>query len=159
MTAIEDDRATRPPRVALYRDPRARSIFVQALFVLLLLWLGWELVANARSNLAAKGIVSGFGFLDNSAGFDVSQSLIPYGPTDSVRRLYLVGLLNTLLVAVLGIVLATILGFIIGMARLSQQLAGRPHRRRLCRIGPQPAAAVSAAVLVSRRARHAACGP
>jgi general L-amino acid transport system permease protein len=119
MTAIEDDRATRPPRVALYRDPRARSIFIQALVVLVLLWLGWELVANARSNLAAKGIVSGFGFLDNSAGFDVSQALIPYSPTDSVRRLYLVGLLNTLLVAVLGIVFATLVGFIIGIARLS----------------------------------------
>jgi general L-amino acid transport system permease protein len=119
MTAIEDERAARPPRVVLYRDPRARSIFIQALFVLVLLWLGWELAANARSNLAAKGIVSGFGFLDNSAGFDVSQALIPYSPTDSVRRLYLVGLLNTLLVAVLGIVFATLLGFIIGIARLS----------------------------------------
>jgi general L-amino acid transport system permease protein len=119
MTAIDDDRAARPPRVVLYRDPRARSIFIQALFVLVLLWLGWELAANARSNLAAKGIVSGFGFLDNSAGFDVSQALIPYSPTDSVRRLYLVGLLNTLLVAILGIVFATLLGFIIGIARLS----------------------------------------
>ena len=119
MTAIEDDRTAGPPRVALYRNPRARGIFVQALVVLLLLWLGYELIANARSNLAAKGIISGFGFLDNSAGFDVSQSLIPFGPTDSVRRLYFVGLLNTLLVAVLGIVFATILGFAIGMARLS----------------------------------------
>jgi general L-amino acid transport system permease protein len=119
MTAIEDDRAARPPRVALYRNPRARSIFIQILFVVVLLWLGWELVANARSNLAAKGIVSGFGFLNNSAGFDVNQTLIPYSPTDSLRRLYLVGLLNTLLVAVLGIILATILGFIIGVARLS----------------------------------------
>jgi len=119
MTAIEDDRAARPPSVALYRDPRARSIFIQALFVLILLWLGWELVANARSNLAAKGIVSGFGFLNNSAGFDVNQTLIPYSPTDSVRRLYLVGLLNTLLVAVLGIIFATVLGFVIGIARLS----------------------------------------
>ena len=119
MTAIEDDRAARPPSVALYRDPRARSIFIQALFVLILLWLGWELVANARSNLAAKGIVSGFGFLNNSAGFDVNQTLIPYSPTDSVRRLYIVGLLNTLLVAVLGIIFATVLGFVIGIARLS----------------------------------------
>jgi general L-amino acid transport system permease protein len=119
MTAIEDDRATRPPRIALSRDPRARSIVSQAIFILLLFWLGWEFVANARSNLAAKGIVSGFGFLDNSAGFDVSQSLIPYGPSDSIRRLYLVGLLNTLLVAVLGIILATVLGFAVGIARLS----------------------------------------
>ena len=119
MTAIEDDRAARPPRIALYRNPRARSVLVQALFVFLLFWLGWELVANARSNLAAKGVVSGFGFLDQSAGFDVSQALINYSPTDSYRRLYLVGLLNTLLVAVLGIILATILGFVIGIARLS----------------------------------------
>src|SRR3954451_24355098 len=119
MTAIDDDRAARPPRVVLYRDPRARSIFIQALFVLVLLLLGWELAANARSNLAAKGIVSGFGFLDNSAGFYVSQALIPDSPTDSVRRLYLVGLLNTLLVTILGIVSATLLGFIIGIARLT----------------------------------------
>lgn len=119
MTAIDDDSAARPPRVALYRDARARGIIAQALFVLLLAWLGWELVANARSNLAAKGIVSGFGFLNNSAGFDVSQALVPYGPTDSVKRLYLVGLLNTLLVSVLGIAFATILGFAVGIARLS----------------------------------------
>ena len=120
MTAIEDDLTGRPPRVALYRNPRARSVLLQALVVLLLLWLSWELTANARSNLAARGILSGFGFLDQSAGFDVSQSLIPYTATDTYRRLYFVGLLNTLLVAVLGIMLATILGFFIGIARLSQ---------------------------------------
>src|SRR6476620_7320030 len=120
MTVIEDDRAARPSRVALYRDARARRIFCQALAVILLLWLGWDLVANARSNLAARGILSGFGFLDRSAGFDVSQSLIPYSATDTYRRLYVVGLLNTLLVAVLGIIFATILGFLIGIARLSQ---------------------------------------
>ena len=119
MTAIEDDRTARPPRIALHRNPRARSVFIQALFVLLLFWLAWELVANAQSNLTAKGVISGFGFLEQSAGFDVSQALIPYSPTDSYRRLYLVGLLNTLLVAVLGIILATILGFVIGIARLS----------------------------------------
>src|SRR5688572_996228 len=103
MTAIEDELAGRPPRVALYRNPRVRSIFIQVVFVLLLVWLAWELIANARSNLAARGILSGFGFLDQSAGFDVSQALIPYGPTDTYRRLYFAGLLNTLLVAVLGI--------------------------------------------------------
>ncbi len=108
------------------------------------------------ANLAAKGILSGFGFLNNSAGFDVNQTLIPFGPTDSVRRLYFVGLLNTLLVAVLGIIFATILGFVIGIARLSKNCAARAPRRRLCRIGPQPAALVPTAVLVSRRARHAA---
>ena len=134
MTAIEDDRAARPPRIALYRNPRARSIFVQALVVLLLLWLGWELIANARSNLAAEGH-------HQRLRFPRSQRRLRRQPVaDSLtarpiayRRLYVVGLLNTLLVAVLGIIFATILGFIIGIARLSQQLAAGADRRRLCR--------------------------
>jgi general L-amino acid transport system permease protein len=117
MTALPG--GTRAPRLALYRNPRARGIFLQGVFVLAALWLGYELFANARSNIAAQKIASGFGFLDQPAGFDVSQSLIPYYPSDSYRRLFLVGLLNTLLVSALGILFATILGFTIGIARLS----------------------------------------
>ena len=83
------------------------------------LWLGTEFVINARENLAAQNITTGFGFLEQTAGFGVSQSLIPYNETDSYGRVFLVGLLNTLLVAGLGIVLATVLGFVIGIARLS----------------------------------------
>ncbi len=82
-------------------------------------WLGTEFVINARENLAAQNITSGFGFLENTAGFGVSQSLIPYNETDSYARVFLVGLLNTLLVAGLGIVFATVLGFFVGIARLS----------------------------------------
>lgn len=111
MTATEDANATRAPQVALYRNPRIRGIFFQGVFVLAALWIGYELIANARSNLAAQKIASGFGFLDQPAGFDVSQSLIPYSPSDSYRRLFLVGLLNTLVVSALGILFATILGF------------------------------------------------
>jgi general L-amino acid transport system permease protein len=69
--------------------------------------------------LAAQNITSGFGFLENTAGFGVSQSLIPYNESDSYARVFLVGLLNTLLVSGLGIVFATALGFFIGIARLS----------------------------------------
>jgi general L-amino acid transport system permease protein len=120
MTALEDDSPARPPRVALYRDPRARGIFLQIVFVLLVLWAGYELVDNARTNVQAQKIATGFGFLDQPAGFDVSQSLIPYDHSDSYRRLFLVGLLNTLLVSALGILFASVLGFVIGVARLSR---------------------------------------
>src|SRR5205085_12596503 len=76
---------------------------------------------NAANNLAKAGIASGFRFWDNTAGFDISQTLIPYSPsTSTFGRAFWVGLLNTLLVAGLGIVLATALGFTIGIARLSR---------------------------------------
>jgi general L-amino acid transport system permease protein len=107
------------PRVALYRNPRVRSVLAQALLLALLLWLAYELVLNARANIEAQHIGQGFGFLANTAGFGVNQSLIPYNEGDTYGRVFFVGLLNTLLVAAIGIVLATVLGFLIGIARLS----------------------------------------
>jgi general L-amino acid transport system permease protein len=79
----------------------------------------WVLIATTLDNLAARGIASGFGFLDRSAGFGIGMSLIPYDEASSFGRAFLVGLLNTLLVAVIGIALATVLGVAIGLARLS----------------------------------------
>ncbi|MBW8902569.1 MAG: ABC transporter permease subunit [Bradyrhizobium sp.] len=92
---------------------------LQILFVAALVWVGYEIVANARTNLAAQRITSGFGFLDNTAGFDVSQSLIPYSGSDTYARVFVVGLLNTLLVSVIGIFFATLLGFLVALGRLS----------------------------------------
>src|ERR1700761_4943301 len=91
----------------------------QILFVAVLIWIGYEIVANARANLQAQRITSGFGFLDSTAGFDVSQNLIPYSGSDSYTRVFFVGLLNTLLVAVIGIFFATVIGFIVALGRLS----------------------------------------
>jgi len=91
----------------------------QLLFVAAVLWIGFEIVANARANLQAQRITSGFGFLDNNAGFDVSQTLIPYSGSDTYTRVFLVGLLNTLLVSVIGIFFATIIGFTVALGRLS----------------------------------------
>jgi general L-amino acid transport system permease protein len=96
-----------------------RGVLYQAGLLLLVLWLGYELAANARANLKGQGIATGIGFLANTAGFSVNQSLIPYQESDSYGRVFVVGLLNTLLVAGLGIVFATILGFMVGIARLS----------------------------------------
>jgi general L-amino acid transport system permease protein len=92
---------------------------LQILFVTALIWIGYEIIANARANLETQRITSGFGFLKNNAGFDVSQTLIAYSGSDSYTRVFLVGLLNTLLVSVIGIFFATVIGFIVALGRLS----------------------------------------
>src|SRR3977135_3652673 len=92
---------------------------LQILFVAALAWIAYEIVANARANLEAQRITSGFGFMANTAGFDVSQALIPYSGSAPYTRVFFVGLLNTLLVAVIGIFFATIIGFLVGLGRLS----------------------------------------
>jgi general L-amino acid transport system permease protein len=91
----------------------------QILFVAVLIWIGYEIVVNARANLQAQRITSGFGFLGNTAGFDVSQNLIPYSGSDTYTRVFFVGLLNTLLVALIGIFFATLIGFMVALGRLS----------------------------------------
>src|SRR6201995_1038834 len=95
------------------------GLAVQVVFVIVLAWTAYEIVVNARTNLETQHIAAGLGFLKNTAGFDVSQALIPYSGSDSYTRVFLVGLLNTILVSVIGIVFATILGFIVALARLS----------------------------------------
>ncbi|MDO9560008.1 MAG: ABC transporter permease subunit, partial [Bradyrhizobium sp.] len=92
---------------------------VQILFVAALAWIAYEIVANARANLQAQRITAGFGFMANTAGFDVNQNLIPYSGSDSYTRVFFVGLLNTLSVSVVGIFFATVLGFLVALARLS----------------------------------------
>ncbi len=95
---------------------------IQVILALLLVWCAWSFYSNAVSNLARLGIASGFGFLDDRAGFAISQSLVPYNENMSYGRAFLVGLLNTLLVAFVGIVLATVIGFLMGVARLSKNV-------------------------------------
>jgi general L-amino acid transport system permease protein len=107
------------PRTAFYNNPTVRGAFYQVLLVIVVLAIGYELAANVVENLEAQRIATGFGFLDQTAGFSVSQSLIPYNESNSYGRIFFVGLLNTLLVALLGVVLATIIGFLVGIARLS----------------------------------------
>ena len=118
--SIQIERAVAPPRVAIYNRPKIRAVFYQLVLLAALLWLGFEFALNAKANLDAQKITSGFGFLDNTAGFGINQSLIPYNEADTYARVFFVGLLNTLLVAAIGIVLATILGFFVGLARLSR---------------------------------------
>ena len=109
-----------PARVAFYNDPKIRSIAYQVALCAIVGFLVFAAVRNAVDNLERAHIASGFGFWNNTAGFDISQTLIRFdSATSSYGRAFWVGLLNTLLVAGLGIVFATILGFTIGIARLS----------------------------------------
>ena len=110
-----------PARVAFYNDRRVRSFAYQFALCAVVALLVYGAVSNAITHLQRAHIASGFGFWDQTAGFDISQTLIHYSAQSSTYgRAFWVGLLNTLLVAALGIVFATILGFTIGISRLSK---------------------------------------
>ncbi|MBZ9798443.1 amino acid ABC transporter permease [Mesorhizobium sp. ES1-4] len=91
----------------------------QVLVICLIVGGAWYLISNALANLARQSIATGFDFLSRAASFDIAQHLISYSSASSYLRAYEVGLLNTLLVAAVGIVLATVLGTAVGILRLS----------------------------------------
>jgi general L-amino acid transport system permease protein len=100
---------------------RSYGIALQLVLVIVVGGLAFAAIENARRNLAHSNIATGFGFWNNTAGFDISQTLIGYSAsTSTFGRAFWVGLLNTLLVSATGIMLATVLGFIVGIARLSR---------------------------------------
>jgi len=107
-------------RVSLINDPRIRGIFFQIVVVALLAAFIYWIVGNTIENLRRANIASGFGFLRGRAGFDISDSLIAYSSDSTYGRAIVVGLLNTVVVALAGIVTATILGFLVGIGRLSR---------------------------------------
>ena len=103
------------------RRRRFGSIAIQIAIVVVIGVVADGAIYDAVQNLAKAHIASGFGFWNNTAGFDISQTLIAYSASASTfGRAFWVGLLNTLLVAAIAIVLATVLGFVIGIARLSR---------------------------------------
>lgn len=116
------DPTTVPPsaKSSLVNDPRVRGIVYQLVTLLIVVWIGVEFWTNAVSNLERANIASGFGFLDTTAGFGIVQTLVSYTEESSYGRAFLVGLLNTLLVAALGILIATIIGFLVGIGSLSR---------------------------------------
>lgn len=112
----------------IWKSRRTRALLWQALavlvVVLLLAWLG----VNTVRNLQARGIPSGFDFLLQPAGFDISETVLAYDPDRPYWQAYLAGLLNTLRVALLGCLLATVLGTAVGIGRLARH----PLLRGLC---------------------------
>ena len=111
------DRASAP---SVLNNPQFRAILYQLIMASLLIYLGWSIVDNTIANMEERGIRAGFGFLQETAGFSITMSLVPYEPGDTYGRVFVVGLLNTLLVAGVGVLLATLIGFLIGVMRLSQ---------------------------------------
>jgi general L-amino acid transport system permease protein len=109
-----------PPAAPLLRDPRVRSLVFQVLLILAVVGVAALLAWMAWANLRRANVASGFGFWNQIAGFDISQTLIDYSSsTSTYGQAFWVGLVNTLVVAGIGIVLATIVGFVVGIARLS----------------------------------------
>ncbi|WP_420851601.1 amino acid ABC transporter permease [Pantoea alhagi] len=102
-----------------FSNPAVRAWLYQIFAVVAVFAVVGYLIHNTVLNLANRGITSGFGFLERSAGFGIVQHLIDYSDGDTYARVFLVGLTNTLLVSALCIVFASVLGFFIGLARLS----------------------------------------
>lgn len=110
----------KPKRTAsLINDPQVRGIFYQVVTVVLLVLFVWTITQNTIHNLQKANIASGFGFLNGRAGFDIGQTLIAYNSDSTYGRALIVGILNTLEVAIAGIITASIVGFLVGIARLS----------------------------------------
>jgi general L-amino acid transport system permease protein len=105
--------------VPFWRDVRVLRVAGQVAVMLAVAILIGFLFRNLTSAMAERGLSFEFGFLGQTAGFEVSESPVPYRATDSYGQAFIVGLLNTLFISLLGIVLATILGVAVGVARLS----------------------------------------
>jgi general L-amino acid transport system permease protein len=119
--ATDVQAAPPPARAVFYNDPKVRSIAYQVVLCVIVGLLVYGAASNAITNLQKAHIASGFGFWNDTAGFDISQALIEFSSASSTYgQAFWVGLLNTLLVAGLGIIFATILGFTIGIMRLSK---------------------------------------
>ncbi len=125
--ATADPRLTAPRSAPKRRvrvswsDPVFRAIVWQVVIVGLVAAAVWYLIRNTSENLASRHIATGFGFLGRVAGIPIGESLIPYNPAiNTYSTALLIGVLNTLKVAVIGVILATILGTLIGIGRLSK---------------------------------------
>ena len=111
-----------PPkrRAWSWRSQAFRGVVYQLLAVAVIGFALWFLAHNTLENMRARGIQSGFEFLRQPAGFDIGESLIQYDALDPYWKAFLVGILNTLRVAIVGIVLATVLGAMLGIGRFSR---------------------------------------
>ena len=105
--------------IPFYRNVRVIAILAQAAFAVGVVGLGWLLLTTMQANLRQQGIPISFAFLQQPAGFAISEGL-PFHPSQSYLTAFGVGVVNTLRAAVAGIILATLLGIGIGVARLSR---------------------------------------
>lgn len=107
-------------KIPLWRDDRFWRIALQVLAVLVFMLVVGVLGSNLNRNMQQLGIKFGFSFLGNAASFNISESLIPYTPSDPYRRVLLAGLINSLRVILLAIAFTTVLGVTAGIASFSE---------------------------------------
>ena len=110
---------TTPAKIPFWHAPTKRAILDQVVVLSIVGMLGYSLFTNTQANLERQAIATGFGFFAKEASFEIGESPIPYSAADTYARALLVGVLNTLKVAFIGIILTVILGTIVGIARLS----------------------------------------
>lgn len=103
-----------------WRSQAFRGIVYQVLAALVIILAGWFLVHNTLENMRIRGIQSGFDFLTQPAGFDIGESLYPFDSGEHYWKAFLVGLTNTLRVAIIGIIITTVLGTMLGVGRFSR---------------------------------------
>jgi len=106
--------------LALLRNQKVRGILFQILTILSVVAFLWYIGDNTMTNIEQRGIKTGFAFLDGTAGFEIDEAPISFSSSDTYGRVFLVGLLNTLIVTFVGIIFATILGLLVGILRLSK---------------------------------------
>lgn len=109
---------------ALLNQRKSRAVIIQGLFLGALLYTVWFIVSTTAHNLTERNMASGFGFLLQKAGFDISWSILPYDK-GTYLQVFFVGIGNTLILSAAGIVATTILGFVVGLARLSRNYIAR----------------------------------
>jgi len=119
-SAVPSAARARPARRWSFYDAEVQGVIWQVVILSVVLGAGYWLFANMQYNLEKRQIQTGWDFLSREAGFAIGENLIPYTPASTYARAFVVGLLNTLLVASLGIVFATLLGVVIGVASLSK---------------------------------------
>lgn len=101
------------------RSKAVRGVLYQVLAIGLIVLAGWFLAHNTLENMRVRGIQSGFDFMTQPAGFDIGERMFPYESIDPYWKAFLIGVANTLRVAIVGIVLTTILGTLLGVGRFS----------------------------------------
>lgn len=107
------------PLIAFFYNNKIRTFLFQTIALVVILYLFYGAFDNLSVNIENRGIQTGFDFLGAESGFDIAEFLIDYSPAATNLRVFYVGLINTLVISIVGIIFASIIGLIIGVARLS----------------------------------------
>ena len=113
-------RTTKEYSTTFYNNPKNRVILYQLIALILIFLFTYTILDNMFINIEKRGITTGFEFLNKEAGFGILQSAIEYDESDTHGKVFIVGLLNTLIVSFISIIFATIIGLLLGIARLSK---------------------------------------